>query len=79
MPRGAEKMDDRFLFAEDIAEILSFSTRKAYDIIKELNAELAAKGKMTFTGRIPKNYFEARCDVIVVEEVRDGKVVKSVV
>ncbi len=79
MPRSVEQADSRFYFAEDIAERLNFSQRKAYDIIKELNAELAAAGKMTFPGRVPKNYFDARCNVTVIEEVKSGKVIKSVV
>jgi len=79
MPRGKERADSRFYFAKDIAEMLNFSERKAYDIITELNEELAAAGKMTFAGRVPKNYFNARCNVTVIEEVKSGKVIKSVV
>lgn len=79
MPRSNERANSRFYFADDVAQMLNFSQRKAYDIIKKLNAELEAAGKMTFDGRVPKNYFDARCNVTVIEEIKSGKVIKSVV
>jgi len=32
----------------------------AYRLIKQLNAELAAMGKITFRGRVNRKYFEER-------------------
>lgn len=46
--------------ANDVAELLSVSTSKAYQIIKQLNNELSAKGYIVINGKIPKRYFQER-------------------
>lgn len=46
-----------FVGASDICEILGVSKSQSYKIIKELNAELAAKGYRTLTGRVSTQYF----------------------
>jgi hypothetical protein len=71
--RAKEKADGRFVFAPEIADALQFSTRKAYDIIRDLNQELQRQGTMTFKGRVPRNYFYERCGIAV-----SGKSNKSV-
>lgn len=45
----------------EAAERLSCSERKAYEIIRQLNAELKEKGYITIAGRVPRSYFEKRC------------------
>ena len=37
------------------------SEAHAYKIIRQLNAELAAKGFLTFSGRVPRKYLSERC------------------
>ena len=49
-----------FYTAEEIANILSVSKPTAYRIIRELNAELHARGFITVAGRIPRKYFEEK-------------------
>lgn len=51
---------DRMLRAEDVSEILQIGETKAYQIIRQLNSELAEKGYLTVRGRISKAYFQKR-------------------
>lgn len=51
----------KFLKAEDISEMLGVSRSKAYQIIKDLNAELENKGYITVRGKISAKYFYERC------------------
>lgn len=42
--------------AGEVQEMLGISRAKAYKIVKELNEELAAKGYIIISGRVPKKY-----------------------
>ena len=46
--------------AEELAEIMEISVPYAYKIIKQLNEELDAKGYITITGRVNREYFNER-------------------
>ena len=46
-----------FLKVEDVAEILGISKSYAYKIVQKLNADLKAKGFLTISGRVNKQYF----------------------
>ena len=46
--------------SKDIGRILSVSRAIAYRIIKKLNSELNKQGYITISGKIPKEYFNAR-------------------
>ena len=46
---------------DEVKARLDCSSRKAYDVIKRLNAELKAKGYITIAGRVPRAYFEEKC------------------
>lgn len=48
---------------KEAAERLECSERKAYEIIRTLNAELKEKGYITIAGRVPRAYFEKRCRI----------------
>jgi prophage antirepressor-like protein len=73
------KADEGYYFAKDVATILGFSERKAYDIIKSLNEELTEAGKVTYSGRVSKRYFHYRHDITIVEQdTKVGKAVKAV-
>ena len=44
----------------EVAEIMDCSIATSYNIIRGLNAELAAKGYITRRARIPRKYFYER-------------------
>jgi len=48
---------DKFLFVEDVMEILAISQSKAYQIMRKINRELEAEGYETISGRIPRRRF----------------------
>lgn len=49
--------------AKDVAAMLAVSESKAYQIIRELNKELAEMGKLTITGKINKRFFDKKMEV----------------
>lgn len=49
-----------FYTADDVAELLTISRPTAYRIIRKLNDELAEKGFIIISGRIPKKYFDEK-------------------
>ncbi len=50
-------MDNNFMKAEDVAEVLGVSKSFAYKVMKKLNDELKAQGYVTIAGRVNKQYF----------------------
>lgn len=50
-------MDNNFMKAEEVAEVLGVSKSFAYKVMKKLNAELKAQGYVTIAGRVNKEYF----------------------
>lgn len=50
-------MTTQVLTAKDIAEMCDISESKAYQIIRQLNDELKAKGYLVFRGRVSRVYF----------------------
>lgn len=55
---GKEK--SQFYRVGDVMEMLEISDTKAYSIIKQLNDELEAMGKITIAGRVSKKYFDEK-------------------
>jgi hypothetical protein len=51
---------DAFIDAREVSEILGVGMTKAYAIIKEYNAELAARNYFTMRGKCPRKYFEQK-------------------
>lgn len=49
-----------FYRVEDVMQMLEISQTKAYQIIKRLNNELRAQGKIVIAGRVSKKYFDER-------------------
>ena len=49
-----------FLTVDEVAEILTVSKSKAYEIVRQLNKELKAKGFITVAARVSKTYFNER-------------------
>jgi hypothetical protein len=54
------KRGSSFLLVGDVADRCSCSESKAYHIMRQLNKELEAAGKITVAGRLSKRYFEER-------------------
>ena len=53
-------MENKFIRAEEVAQELSVSKPYAYKLIRQLNDELKAKGFITITGRVNRQYFYER-------------------
>ena len=54
-------MDEKtFLTVDEVAELLSVSKSKAYEIVGQLNKELKAKGFITVASRVSRAYFDER-------------------
>ena len=53
-------MKNRFICAEEVAQELSVSKPYAYKLIRKLNEELKAKGFITISGRVNRQYFYER-------------------
>jgi hypothetical protein len=62
-----EKM---FVRANDIVQDLGVSIPYAYKLIRELNAELKAKGYMTVSGRVSRQFYEEKFYGIVNQKER---------
>lgn len=58
-----QTVDKKFLTAPDVADILGCSVSKAYMVIKELNTELKAQGKIVIAGKVSKRYFETKVEM----------------
>lgn len=52
--------DKKFYVVTDVMRVLNIGEAKAYQIIRTLNKELKAKGKITVQGRVSRKYFEER-------------------
>ena len=53
-------MSEKFIRAEDVAEVMEISVAYAYKIIRKLNQELSDKGFITVTGRVTRESFNER-------------------
>ena len=53
-------VQEMFYGVEDVKAMLGYSKSKAYQVIADLNKELAASGICTRSGMVPKKYFERR-------------------
>ena len=53
-------MSEKFIRAEEVAEVMEISVPYAYKIIRKLNQELSDKGYITVTGRVNREYFNER-------------------
>lgn len=54
-------MDKLYLNVHDVMALLDVSQSKAYQIIKELNNEMATKGYLTVNGKVNRRYLMERC------------------
>lgn len=54
-------MKKQYITAQEVAEALGVSLGKAYAIIRQLNAELDAKGYITVAGKVSRVFFKEKC------------------
>ena len=57
---AATKEPPKFLRVADVAAMLDISESHAYKIMRQLNKELEAKGKIVTAGRVSRRYLEER-------------------
>ena len=62
-------MKKQFYNAEELAEVLGIGKSTAYARIREMNQELAAKGYLVISGRIPIAYVQKRFFGMNMEEL----------
>ncbi len=56
--------EERYLLsAEEVAKLLGVTMGMAYKLIREMNAELAAQGKLVIRGKVNRKYFERKLEV----------------
>lgn len=53
--------------AKELGEVLGVSESKAYQYIRQMNAELAQKGFLVCRGKVPKAYVEKRFFGVITE------------
>ena len=58
-------MEKLYLNVHDVMALLDVSQSKAYQIIKELNNEMATKGYLTVNGKVNRRYLMERCYSVV--------------
>lgn len=56
--KGGEQME--LIGAAEVKQLLGVGNNRAYEIIRQLNAELEQKGYLTIRGKIPKAYLLER-------------------
>ncbi|MED0689928.1 transcriptional regulator [Bacillus licheniformis] len=56
----AQVKQHEFYKVEDVMRMLDVKQTKAYSIIRQLNKELEAQGKIVVAGRVSKKYFDER-------------------
>ncbi len=54
------RMEELFIRASEIEELLGVSKSMSYKLIHELNEELKAKGYKTLNGKLSRKYFMER-------------------
>ena len=64
-------MEKRFIYPDEVAEILGVTKGSSYKYIRMLNEELKAKGLIVIQGRTDRNYFMKR---FFTEENKDASV-----
>lgn len=53
-------VEKNFMTADEVAEELLISKSKAYEIVRQLNAEMRKQGYLTVAGRVNTTFFHKR-------------------
>ena len=62
MRNGRMTPPPALMTVDEVMQAAGIGKNTAYQIIKKLNAELEAMGKLTFRGRVNRKFFEERFD-----------------
>lgn len=54
-------MTKQIVTVKDVMAVLGVSESKTYNIIKQLNRDLADQGYITIPGKVSRAYFKERC------------------
>lgn len=68
------RKDKTLLLVEDVMELLNISSKKAYEIIRNLNDELTNKGYLIRRGAVSRKYFMER---YYMEDKKNDNTAKS--
>ena len=60
MRNGRVVCPSTLMTVEEVMQAAGVGKNTAYQIIKKLNAELEAMGKLTFRGRVNRRFFDER-------------------
>ena len=60
MRNGRMAPPPALMTVDEVMQAAGIGKNTAYQIIKKLNAELEAMGKLTFRGRVNRKFFEER-------------------
>ena len=60
MRNGRVAPPSTLMSVEEVMQAAGVGKNTAYQIIKKINAELDAMGKLTFRGRVNRKFFEER-------------------
>lgn len=66
-------MSEKFIRAEEVAEVMEISVPYAYKIIRKLNQELSDKGYITVTDRVNREYFNERVYTVNPLQKKEGE------
>jgi len=55
--KEVECMQEMFIHAEEVRELLGISRSKAYGIVRQFNDELKERGLITLNGKVSRKYF----------------------
>lgn len=66
-------MSEKFIRAEEVAEVMEISVPYAYKIIRKLNQELSDRGFITVTGRVNREYFNERVYTVNPPQKKGGE------
>ena len=55
-----KKKENPWINVEEIQQLFGCSRSKGYQIIQQLNKELASRGFLVYSGKVSRRYFEER-------------------
>lgn len=69
-------MTTQYVATDELVDTLGVSKGKAYQIIRQLNEELAEQGYIKIAGKCPRKYFEKRDTTDTLLKASVSKVLK---
>lgn len=53
-------MRAQFITADEVAKVMGIGRSKAYQLVRQMNAELKSKGFITVAGKCPVEFFKSK-------------------